>query len=89
MLQRLVGILRPHHSGTEANAVEFALYRSLELLHGTVLAASLNYAEAAEAMNAWALQLKLLDHWANEAGWAIARSKALKRHRAAQSEPPD
>jgi hypothetical protein len=88
MFQRLAGILRPHHSGTESNAVEFALYASLERLHGTVLSGSRNYREAAETLRSWAVQFRGISRWANDAGWVIARRRAIERYRAAHPEAP-
>jgi hypothetical protein len=86
MLKRLVGILMPNPGGTAHNSIEFALYASLERLHGTTLAASRNYAEAAGNLNAWAVQFRGIDRWANDAAWAIARGKAMDRYRATHPE---
>ena len=86
MLKRLVGILMPNPGGTAHNSVEFALHRSLERLHGTTLTASQNYAEAAENLNGWAVEFRGIGRWANDAGWAIARGKAMDRYRATHPE---
>jgi hypothetical protein len=78
----------PHLSGSELNAIAFAMHRSLDLIHGTVLAAARNYATASETLTWWADQLKQLEDSANDAGWYVSRKHAVQRLQQQQASPP-
>ena len=86
MYQQFVEILMPHQEGTADNAIAFALYRSLELIHGTILSASRNYKEASATLRFWALQLEKLAGSANDLAWFAARKHALLNYRIAQAK---
>jgi hypothetical protein len=80
MLKQMIQILMPNLGGTAPNAIAFGLYASLERLHGTILSAARNYAAASETLLAWAVQLKQLEDAADDAGWDVARRRAILQH---------
>ncbi len=78
--KQLVEIVMPHMDGTASNATAFALYQSLEKLHGAILAASKNYAAAANTLSGYVAALKGLSDSANSAGWDAAQLQARRRY---------
>lgn len=80
--QQLVEVGVPHpESGTVDNTIAAELYLSLDKLHGTIRAASENYATAAQRLTDWAMRLKSLGDTAEDAGWFVARGRAFRRLR--------
>jgi hypothetical protein len=75
-LKQLIQIVTPNTSGTEDNAIAFALHESLERLHNTIESASQVYSEAAGILRQEATQLTRIETLANEMGWDIAQAKA-------------
>jgi hypothetical protein len=85
MYEQLVEIVRPHQEGTYPNAEAFALFTSLERLHGTMTAAASNYAIASQNLTSWAEQLRDLENTAEDAAWFFARKHARARLQAEQA----
>lgn len=75
-LEQLIQIVTPNTSGSENNAVAFALHNSLEKLHNTIESASQIYSEAAEILRQESTQLTRIETLANDMGWDIAQAKA-------------
>lgn len=86
MYKQLVNAIMPNRTGTADNAIAAALYSSLQTLRGTTLAASQNYAEAADTLNWWAEQFRGISRWAHDSAWAILRGRAWERYRAEYPE---
>jgi Domain of unknown function (DUF4157) len=86
MYKQFAEILRPNTSGTVDNAIAFAVYRSLELIHGAVHSASQNYMTASTAMTDWASQLKGIADLANGYAWDAAQKRAALSYQLDQAK---
>jgi Domain of unknown function (DUF4157) len=85
--KQLIEIAMPHTDGTASNAIAFALHQSLEKLHGAILAASQQYAAAAETLSGYVAALKDLSDAANSAGWDAAQLQARRRYEREYGKP--